>query len=220
MDDDPLVLRARDVTFGYKRRHPILKKLDLDVHAGEIVGISGENGSGKSTFLKAIVGLIRPQSGGIRMRGRIGYSPQEALLFEHLTVVENFEVFGRGAGIAKSEIVQDAKRLMKRLHFEKYAFSKVGELSGGTAQKLNFAISLLGSPEILILDEPYQGMDHASYVAFWEMQQELREEGKAIVVVSHLIEDKQRFSRTLHLVDGRLQGCLQKRCPHCGEGRV
>lgn len=212
------VLRAQEVTFGYNRNHPILRNLDLEVDAGEIVGISGENGSGKSTLLKAIIGLLKPQQGTIRVRGRAGYSPQELLLFDHLTVRENFRVFGRAAGLPRARIDHDADSLMERLGFTKYRETKIGELSGGTAQKLNFAISLLGSPEVLVLDEPYQGMDHASYVAFWEMQQALRRHGKAIIVVSHLIEDEKRFTRTLHLVNGRLQACAQKGCPYCGEG--
>lgn len=219
MSPAPL-LRAQEVWFGYRRGRPVLKGVDLTVHPGEIVGISGENGSGKSTLLQAIIGLLKPQQGTIRVRVRAGYSPQDLLLFDHLTVRENFHVFGRGAGLSKARIDHDARSLMRHLRFEKYADTRAGQLSGGTAQKLNFAISLLGGPDVLVLDEPYQGMDHASYVAFWGMQQALRKSGKAIVVVSHLIEDKKRFTRTLHLVDGRLQGCADKACPHCGEGRV
>lgn len=212
--DDP-VLEARNVYFKYKRNNPIIKGMNLTIKPGEIVGISGENGSGKSTLLKLLVGLLNSQRGEMIKNGRIGYSPQELLLFENLTVSENFRVFGKGLGLSQAEIKQGSTGIMNRLRFHNYRDTLVKNLSGGTAQKLNFELSLLGSPDILILDEPYQGMDYASYQAFWEIQNEMRNKGKAILIVSHLIEDKSKFSRTIHLINGKLQGCTLKDCPEC-----
>ena len=213
--DEP-ILRIRDVRFGYQRRHPVLKGIDLEVRPGEIVGISGENGSGKSTLLKLIVGLLKPQEGTVERTGQLGYSPQTLLLFEHLTVRENFQVFGRGLGLDRDRIRRQSDHAMEALQYAQYADRQVAHLSGGTQQKLNFSLSLLGAPRLLVLDEPYQGLDHASFLKFWQMQRGLREHGLAVVIVSHLIQDQERFTRSLHLVDGRIQACTRPGCDCCG----
>ncbi|MFW9856812.1 MAG: ATP-binding cassette domain-containing protein [Candidatus Thorarchaeota archaeon] len=209
------VLEATGLNFSYNKKQDLIKGLDIRVMPGEIVGISGENGSGKSTLLKLLVGLLKPQGGALEKSGRIGYSPQELLLFENLTILENFRVFGKGMGLKQTEIDHEVDQILQQLHYSRYKNTLVKNLSGGTAQKANFGISLLGDPTVLILDEPYQGMDYASFSAFWDLQYELRKKGKAIVIVSHLIEDKTKFTRSLHLINGRLQTCPQRECPMC-----
>lgn len=215
-EDQNILLKARNIDFHYKKGTPILKDIDLDVLPGEIIGISGENGSGKSTLLKILVGLLSPKDGTLNHDGRIGYSPQHMLVFDNLTAMENFEVFGRGMGLPVDEIRSQALDIMKQLHFSEYKHTQVKKLSGGTKQKVNFGISLLGDPDILVLDEPYQGMDYGSFSAFWDIQFDLRQHNKAIIIVSHLIEDQSKFSRSLHLVNGKLQGCNREDCSECG----
>jgi len=209
---------AKDLSFGYKKNNPVIKQLSLKVHKGEIIGISGENGSGKSTLLKLLVGLLKPQKGEITLHGKLGYSPQDILLFDNLTVMENFMVFGKGLNLNEQEIREQAKDIMERLKFTQYENTLVKNLSGGTAQKTNFGIALLGNPDMLILDEPYQGMDYSSFTAFWEIQFDMRKQGKAIIIVSHLIEDKEKFTHSLHLINGKLQACTKEDCPVCCEG--
>ena len=209
------LLLARDIHFAYNKKQPVLRGISLKVYPGEIIGISGENGSGKSTLLKILVGLLTPKQGSILVNGRIGYSPQDLLLFDNLTVMENFLLFGKGMDLSKEEITAQAEDIMERLNFSQYRDTLVRNLSGGTAQKTNFGISLLGDPDILILDEPYQGMDYASFTAFWEIQFEMRKRGKSIIIVSHLIEDKEKFTRAIHLISGKLQSCTDKDCPGC-----
>lgn len=199
-----LLLKASDIHFEYRRNKPIIRGVDLDIELGEIIGISGENGSGKSTLLKLMVGLLRPGRGTIVTKGRVGFSPQQVLLFENLTVMENFRIFGKGIDLSRGEIEDEAHEIMKTLNFSQYGDTLVKYLSGGTAQKLNFGISLLGEPDIFIFDEPYQGLDYASFLAFWDIQMALREKGKAIVIVSHLIEDKSKFTRSFNIVEGQL----------------
>ncbi len=209
------ILRMRNIRFKYNKRNEVLKDVNLDVHPGEIIGISGENGSGKSTLLKVIIGLLKPNEGFIERKGRLGYSPQSLTLFENLSVMENFRVFGRGQGLTNLQIDEQAGKIMDLLKFAQYKDTLVKNLSGGTAQKLNFGISLLGDPDVLVLDEPYQGLDYASFLAFWDIQFDLRARGKAVIIVSHLIEDQSKFSRSLHLVKGRLQSCNRIDCPEC-----
>ncbi len=216
-----VILRMRNVRFQYNKHKEVITDANLDVHPGEIIGISGENGSGKSTLLKLIIGLLKPKEGIIERKGRLGYSPQSLILFDNLTVKENFRVFGRGQGLTNQQIDEQAERIMELLKFTQYRDTLVKNLSGGTAQKVNFGISLLGDPDVLVLDEPYQGLDYASFLSFWDIQFDLRARGKAVIIVSHLIEDQSKFSRSLHLVNGRLQSCNRKDCPECcgGDGK-
>lgn len=209
------LLTISNLTFGYTRKRTILENLDFRVGKGEIIGISEENGSGKSTLLKLLVGLLKSKKGTITRTGQLGYSPQDLLLFDNLTVLENFKVFGRGMGLSPGVVEQEAGRIMDRLKFPRYRDTPVKNLSGGTAQKLNFGISLLGDPDILVLDEPYQGMDYSSFLAFWEIQHELRSKDKTVIIVSHLIEDQSKFTRSLHLINKKLQACARKDCPVC-----
>lgn len=213
---DTLILSVDDIDFSYKHNKPILKNLSLKIYPGEIIAISGENGSGKSTFLKLIVGLLRPKKGQIQINGKIGYSPQDLLLFENLTIIENFRVFGKAMKLSKDESIEMANEIAEKLQFTQYLDTLVKNLSGGTAQKVNFGLSLIGDPSILILDEPYQGMDYSSFLAFWEIQKGLRKEGKTIIIVSHLIDEKDKVSRSIHLVQGRLQECMGDDCLICG----
>ena len=207
--EDTTILQAEHIQFSYTPKKPVIRDISFNVSPGEIVGISGENGSGKSTLLKLLVGLLKPK------KGTRGYSPQDVLLFENLTVKENFLVFGKGLGLSEADILKQADEIMERLNFAQYGDTLVKNLSGGTAQKTNFGISMLGDPDVLILDEPYQGMDYSSFTAFWEIQFEMRKKGKAIIIVSHLIEDKEKFTKSYHLIQGKLQGCTGDDCPVC-----
>jgi ABC-2 type transport system ATP-binding protein len=205
------LMEIKDLSFYYSKKNILLK--NINVYAGEIIGISGENGSGKSTFLKILVGLLKPKKGNVNKSSIIGYSPQNLLLFDNLNIMENFRVFGKGMNLTNQEIDQQSEDIMGKLNFKQYHKTQIRHLSGGTKQKVNFGISLLGNPKILILDEPYQGMDYASFKAFWDIQFYLRKNGLAIIIVSHIIEDQTKFTKSLHLVEGRLQECELKNCP-------
>ncbi|MCX7681488.1 MAG: ABC transporter ATP-binding protein [Anaerolineae bacterium] len=185
----------------YGRNH-ILRGISFVVQAGEIVGIVGENGTGKSTVMKAVVGLLPCDKGEISVRGRIGYCPQDPVTYDLLTMRENFTYFGAAYGLAKKLLDQRMGILMEQLGCTRYADTRVCELSGGTRQKANLIIALLHDPEVLLLDEPYQGFDYATYLSFWALSQELRSQGKAIIVVSHMITERHHFNRIIRLENG------------------
>ncbi|OLS20401.1 MAG: ABC-type transporter ATP-binding protein EcsA [Candidatus Heimdallarchaeota archaeon LC_2] len=206
------LLEVNNINFFYNKRKDIIKNLNFKLFPSEIVGISGENGAGKSTFLKLLVGILKPRKGNIIKNGILGYSPQNILLFDNLTVLENFRVFGKGLNLSQTTIEEKTSEILDILQFKQYKDTFVKDLSGGTAQKTNFGISLLGDPDILVLDEPYQGLDYSSFTAFWEIQFKLRKLGKSIIIVSHLIEDQSKFTRSLHLINKKLQSCDKQNC--------
>lgn len=194
-------LAAHAVAHRYGRKE-VLRGVDIKVRPGDLVGIVGENGSGKSTLLKVLAGRLAPRTGTVHRRGRLGYCPQDALVFEALTVEENLAWFGAAYGLADWSAA--AAPLVERYHLDSHARSLAGEVSGGTRQKLNLCAALLHDPDILLLDEPYAGFDWETYLHFWQHAMALRAAGKALVVVSHLLHDRERFDHVYALVDGRL----------------
>jgi ABC-type multidrug transport system ATPase subunit len=205
------VLRVDGVTKGFRqgwlRRHRIevLRGVDLKVEPGELVGLVGENGSGKSVLMKIIVGLLSRGGGEIKLDGRLGYCPQAPLVWDKLTVAEHFKLFGKAYDLGESKTQEATKRLLTELNFDRYADYRVEDLSGGTKQKLNLSIALMHEPALLLLDEPYSGFDWETYLHFWEMAKDRRERGMGILVVSHLLAERERLDRIYSLVDGMIK---------------
>lgn len=177
----------------------VLDRLDFAVERGEVVAVVGENGSGKSTLLKLCAGLIAPDAGSVSVDGGIGYCPQDPGLLGRLTIDEHLEIFGAGLGLSGSEARQRGRGHLTALGVATAENAAVGTLSGGTRQKLNLALSLLGQPDVLLLDEPYQGFDHGTYVNFWDLVHGWRAEGKAVVVITHLLAELTLADRVVDL---------------------
>ena len=194
-------LAARGICKSFGRRR-VLASLDLEVAAGEMVAVVGENGTGKTTLLRILAGDLRPDAGSVAIRGRPGYCPQTVILDEALTVGQNLRYFQAAYGIGHTG---RAEELIERLGYAGCRDQRAGTLSGGTKQKLSLTLALMHDPPVLLLDEPYQGFDWQTYLAFWEMAGELRDRGTATVVISHLVFEQERFDRICHLRDGRIE---------------
>ncbi|MFJ8695309.1 ABC transporter ATP-binding protein [Streptomyces roseolilacinus] len=193
-------LRISGVWKAYGRRQ-VLRGADLDVPPGTLVGVVGENGAGKSTLLRIAVGQLPPDRGTVVRTGAVGYCPQRAVLNDSFTVMQHlrlFQVAYRLPTLAR------AHELMELLAFADCGRQRSGELSGGTRQKLNLLIALMHDPHLLVLDEPYQGFDWDTHQRFWALADRLRDEGRSIVVVSHLLHDLRHFDAVGHLREGRL----------------
>jgi ABC-2 type transport system ATP-binding protein len=209
----PTVLRAEGVFKSFhrgippfRRPIPVLQGASLEVHAGELVGLVGENGSGKSTLMQIVVGLLARDAGTIERPGKLGYCPQIPMVWDKLTVDEHFELFARAYDLEEAT-TKAADDLLAELDFTGYRGYRVEELSGGTRQKLNLALSLMHQPELLLLDEPYAGFDWETYVHFWAMSERRRDSGMGILIVSHLLAERERLDRMYELCDGRICAC-------------
>jgi ABC-type multidrug transport system ATPase subunit len=190
-------------------KRTVLQDVSFQLRSGEIVGIVGENGSGKTTLLKVLVGLLTPDAGTISLNGCLGYCPQDMLVFDTLTVRENFQYFatayGLDSGVRHSDWRKVKSKFQQLLKYESYDNTLVSSLSGGTKQKLNFSLSVLHEPDLLVLDEPYSGFDWETYLHFWNFTMELRSQNKSILVVSHFVYDRSKFDILLELKNGVLQ---------------
>lgn len=183
----------------------MLRGATLELRSGELVGLVGENGSGKSTLMKIVVGLLERDGGTVVRPGRLGYCPQSPLLWEKLTVAEHFALFARAYEVEAGLAGEVRRRLLEELQFARYEHYRVEELSGGTRQKLNLALSLMHEPRLLLLDEPYAGFDWETYLRFWDLVGDRRESGMAILIVSHLLAERERLDRVLELREGRVE---------------
>lgn len=180
----------------------VLSGATLEVGPGELVGLVGANGSGKSTLLQIVVGLLGRDAGSVERPDRLGYCPQTAMLWDKLTVDEHFALFARAYGMTDQERDRAVAALLDELQFVRYRGYRVEELSGGTRQKLNLALALMHEPQLLLLDEPYAGFDWETYLRFWEMSERRRDAGMGILIVSHLLAERERLDRIYTLRDG------------------
>jgi ABC-type multidrug transport system ATPase subunit len=204
------LLEVRGVRKSYGRRQ-VLRDVSFELPKGRIVGITGENGAGKTTLLRIIVGLLAPDAGVVRGAARSGYCPQELAVFEPLTVRENFRFFAAAYGLEGGVAgegppwTKTMDELCARFRFAAYQNALVSTLSGGTKQKLNFCLSVLHHPGVLILDEPYAGFDWETYVRFWEFAEERKSSGLSAIIVSHFVYDTSKFDAILELREGVLR---------------
>ncbi len=184
-----------------------VSSLSFQVHRGEIFGIVGPDGAGKSTLLRLLAGILKIDEGSIQISGvdiaehpfavkeRLAYMPQRFGLYEDLTVEENIFFFGKLFGVPGKEIRKRLKRL--------YAFSQLGpfhnrlagKLSGGMKQKLGLACCLVHTPDLLVLDEPTNGVDPVSRREFWKILYDLLREGVTIVVSTAYLDEAERCNR-------------------------
>jgi ABC-2 type transport system ATP-binding protein len=212
---------------------------DLAIPAGSVYGFLGPNGSGKTTTLRMILGILLPDSGqisvlgqspGSGVRNRIGYLPEERGLYPKMKVAEVLQFFGELNGGRAAEIRQAVARWLQRLELADWANRRVNELSKGMQQKVQFIVSVICNPDVLILDEPSSGLDPISANVLKDVLLELRAAGKTILFSTHRMEDAERLCDYVCLIhhgrkvlDGHLDqvrssgGSLAARVDYAGD---
>lgn len=167
--------------------------LSFEVHRGEIFGLLGPNGAGKTTTIRTIMDIIKPDEGTINLLGSapdqaredIGYLPEERGLYRDLKLVETLVYLAELKGTSRQEASRRAYEWLARVELDDRADAKVKDLSRGMQQKLQFAASLIHNPDLLILDEPFQGLDPVNVELLKKLIRELQAEGKTIVLSAH-----------------------------------
>ena len=205
-----VIIEAREVTrdFGDFRA---VDKLNLKIRKGEVFGFLGPNGAGKTTSISIMVGLLRPTSGQVFIngeevdkveKGTIGICPQELVLWDFLTCKESLMLMGEMYDVPKDELEKRVEKLLKDLFLTDKADTVVTKLSGGMKRRLNLAMAVVHQPEIVLLDEPSEGLDPQSRRVLWNYIRSLRdEEGKTVILTTHLMDEADRLSDRIAIID-------------------
>ncbi len=207
-----MVLRGVHKHFGALRA---VDGVDLDIPQGEVFGLIGHNGAGKSTLFKMMLGLLAPTQGSILVRGtpvggrhfravrrQIGYLPENVVLYDNLDGLETLHFFARLKGAPLAE----CPAMLEKVGLGHAGKRPVREYSKGMRQRLGFAQALLGSPRVLFLDEPTNGLDPQAIRDFYATLRSLQQEGVTIVITSHILAELQeRVDRLAILASGRVQ---------------
>ena len=192
-------------------RKTIIKDLSFEVRAGEIFGLLGANGSGKTTTLRALLGFYTSTGGELLIDGKpynpedtsvtIGYLPEERGLYRKETVIDNMVYFGELKGL--KDPLGWSMRYLKRVKLDDKANQKLEKLSGGQQQKVQLGVTIMNDPKLLILDEPTKGFDPMNRRLLMEIIEEAHKKGAAIIMITHYMDEVEKLcDRALLLKDG------------------
>jgi ABC-2 type transport system ATP-binding protein len=201
---DELAIECRGLSKTYRdfwgrARHPALNGIDLVVARGESHALLGPNGSGKTTALRVLLGLLRPSAGEVRLFGRppqdvavrrrVGFLPEQSALHGFLRCQETLVLYAQIYGLSRAERTRRAGELLERVELAPAARKRVRELSHGMRRRLALAVALVGSPDLLVLDEPTQGMDPLVREGVLDLLRGTVKDGGTLLVTSHLLGD-------------------------------
>jgi ABC-2 type transport system ATP-binding protein len=201
-------LIVEEVTTKYKNF--VISNINFNIESGDILGLVGRSGSGKSTIIKTIVGLKKLDKGKIiskfndqilDLQEIIGYSPQDNALFPLLTLEENIITFAKLHNVTKIDLIDRMNYLLKRLDLVNCKDKKINQLSGGMQKRCDLAITLIHSPKIIVLDEPFNGLDISLQKFIWNLLKELAKQGCIIIISSHLLIDIKKNCNKFGLVE-------------------
>ncbi|MFJ3580817.1 ABC transporter ATP-binding protein [Streptomyces sp. NPDC090127] len=201
-------------------KHTLLHDISFTVPRGAIVGLLGPSGCGKTTLLRSVVG-IQPSSGGhVQVLGfpagspalscRVGYVTQAPSVYPDLTVLENLRYFSAALGMRGWRRENAVVRVVKEVDLAEYADKPVARLSGGQYSRVSLAVALLGTPDLLVMDEPTVGLDPLVRRELWEAFKRLAENGTTLLVSSHVMDEADRCDRLLLMRGGRLLAAAKR----------
>ena len=198
--DAPPLLRAVELRKSYGGREA-LKGVSLEAREGELIACIGPNGAGKTTLLTILANIQPPDSGTMSTAGRVGWVPQQPAVYSKLSVAENLRLFARLDRVRDVEAA--VARMLDETGLGERADEQVAHLSGGNRQRVNVAIGLLGSPSVLLLDEPSTALDPRQRERLWQFIGGLAERGTTVLYSTHVVTEAERYaSRVMVLADG------------------
>lgn len=211
------LLQLTDVTGGYTRK-PVIKNLSFSIEKGELVGLIGLNGAGKSTTIKHIIGTLIPQSGEIRLndvtlkenidkyRSSFSYIPETPVLYDELTLKEHLELTAMAYGIDEKTLEERSSLLLKEFRMEKRLNWFPSHFSKGMRQKVMIMCAFLVNPTLYIIDEPFVGLDPLGIQSLLDQMSEKKKEGASILMSTHILSTAEKHcDRIILLHEGRVR---------------
>jgi len=205
-----IMIEARDLTKRYDDLMAV-DSLNIGIKKGEVFGFLGPNGAGKTTSIKMMVGLLRPTSGKVYIngidvqkieKGSIGICPQELMLWENLTCKESLNLMADMYEIRKNIRDPRVQKLLNDLFLQEKADTVVSKLSGGMKRRLNLALAVVHEPEVVVLDEPSEGLDPQSRRVLWNYIRSMRDdEGKTVILTTHIMDEADQLSDRIAIID-------------------
>ncbi|MDD2836305.1 MAG: ABC transporter ATP-binding protein, partial [Methanothrix sp.] len=207
-------ISARGVIKSFGRQR-VLDGLTVDIPTGVTYCLLGPNGSGKTTFIRAVVQLLRLDGGEMSVLGRpvsevgeiysqIGYMTQHKALYPDLTIEENMQFYAGLYGIEKQLRMERQEELLEMVDLLEHRSRLAGALSGGMYQRLSLACTLIHQPRLLLLDEPTVGVDPRLRQTFWDYFGRLTREGKTVLITTHLMDEAEKCQRVGYMRAGRM----------------
>jgi len=204
------MIEATDLTKRYDDLMAV-DSLNIGIKKGEVFGFLGPNGAGKTTSIKMMVGLLKPTSGNVYIngtdvqkieKGTIGICPQELMLWEYLTCKESLNLMADMYEVPKKVRDPRVKKLLNDLFLVEKADTIVSKLSGGMKRRLNLALAVVHEPEVVVLDEPSEGLDPQSRRVLWNYIRAMRDkEGKTVILTTHIMDEADQLSDRIAIVD-------------------
>lgn len=235
MSEPAIVFDELHKEFRSRRRAPLVavERLDLEIAPGQVFGLLGPNGSGKTTSVNLLCGLLRPTSGTVRVQGidvrtnlaaaraRLGVVPQETALYDDLTAQENLSFHARLYGVPAAEQARRIDEVLELAGLTQRRRDRVGTYSGGMQRRLALARALLTAPPVVVLDEPTLGVDVQSRNALWERIRTIADTGGTVLLTTNYMEEAQALADRLAILDhGRLVTTGQPDTLRAGLGRT
>ena len=229
MNKPIISIKDFNLSFGSKK---IVENLSFEVQKGEIFGFLGSNGSGKTTTIRALLGIYQADSGELLINGKkfspengakIGYLPEERGLYKKETVIDTMVYFAQLKGLSKKEALENSMKFLKRVGLEDKAKLKIEKLSGGQQQKIQLGITIIGRPDLLILDEPTKGFDPVNRELLMEIIKEENARGATVIMITHQMEEVEKIcDRAILLKDGKCEayGKVDEIREEYGEKRI
>lgn len=212
-----MTLEVKNLTGGYSQL-PVLKDIDFTINDGELVGLIGLNGAGKSTTIKEIIGILQPQKGSIQINGltlkqdpeqyrkQIGYIPETPSLYEELTLREHIEITAMAYDIPQEVAQQRAAKLLKTFRLENKLDWFPANFSKGMKQKVMVLCAFLIEPSLYIIDEPFLGLDPLAIHALLELMNQMKQTGASILMSTHILATAEKYcDRFVVLHEGKIR---------------
>jgi ABC-2 type transport system ATP-binding protein len=195
-------------------KQTVLQEINLEIHKGEIFGLLGPSGAGKTTLVKQLIGLDLPTNGEVDLFGKrmpsldliqgVGYMSQSDALYTELSAKENLEFFATLYGLKGKERKKRIDEVMEIVQLTEHLNKLVSQYSGGMKRRLSLAAALLHEPDLLILDEPTVGIDPVLRQSIWDSFYELKNKGKTLIVTTHVMDEAEKCDRLGLIRDGHL----------------